>query len=85
VVNNAILTKDNMIKRRWQGDPLCHFCQYPETLNLLLFVAKVVWATVATCLGASNIPTSFDQSWRWCERCIPKGNQFHAVGIAAIC
>lgn len=88
IANNAILTKDNLVKRRWQGDPACCFCQYPETVNHLLFtcsVARVVWATTATCLGASNIPTSFDQSWRWCARWIPKGNQFHAVGIAAIC
>ena len=66
----------------------CYFCHLPEPVNHLFFncsVAKVVWATVATCLGASNIPTSFDQSWRWCEQWIPKGNQFYAVGIAAIC
>ena len=86
--NNAILTKDNLIKRQWKGDPTCYLCHLPETVNHLLFncsVAKVVWATVATCLGASNIPTSFDQSWRWCEQWIPKGNQFYAVGIAATC
>jgi hypothetical protein len=88
VANDAILTKDNMIKRRWQGDPLCYFCQHPETVNHLLFscsVAKCVWATIATCLGATNIPTSFDQSWKWCEKWIPNGKQYYAVGIAAIC
>jgi hypothetical protein len=26
VVNNAILTKDNMIIRNWKGSPLCYFC-----------------------------------------------------------
>jgi hypothetical protein len=36
-------------------------------------------------LQGRNIPTSFEQSWRWCERWLPKANQFHAVGIAAIC
>jgi len=41
--------------------------------------------TVATCLGANNIPTLFEQSWKWCERWIPAGKQFYAVGIAAVC
>jgi hypothetical protein len=44
-VNNAILTKDNMIKRNWSGDPSCYFCSQPETVNHLLFqcsTAKVV-------------------------------------------
>jgi hypothetical protein len=88
VANNAILTKDNMIKRNWKGDPSCYFCQQPETVTHLLFkcpVAKVVWATIATCFGASNIPSSFQQSWNWCEKWIPNGKQFHAVGIAAVC
>lgn len=88
VANNAILTKDNMIKRKWNGDPLCYFCQQHETVTHLLFtcpVAKIIWATIATCLGANNIPTSFAQSWKWCEQWLPNRKQFYAVGIAAIC
>jgi hypothetical protein len=37
VANDAILTKDNMIKRNWSGDPSCYFCQQPETVTHLLF------------------------------------------------
>ena len=88
VANNAILTKDNMIKRQWKGDPSCYFCNCPESMQHLLFtcpVAKIIWATVATCIGASNIPIFFEQSWNWCERWISNGKQFHAVGTAAIC
>jgi hypothetical protein len=87
VANNAVLIKDSLIKRQWRGDSTCYFCHLPETVNHLLFncsVTKVVWATVATCLGASNIPTSFDQRWKWCERWIPKGKQCYGVGIAAV-
>jgi hypothetical protein len=43
---NAILIKDNMIKRRWQGNSGCYFCGYPESSDHLFFlcpVAKVVW------------------------------------------
>jgi hypothetical protein len=26
MMNNAILTKDNLLKRKWSGDPSCYFC-----------------------------------------------------------
>lgn len=71
VANDAIVTKDNMIKRNWKGDPSCYFCQQPESANHLLFtcpVAKVVWAIVATSFGATDIPSSCQQSWKWCEK-----------------
>jgi hypothetical protein len=37
VANDAILTKDDMLKRKWQGDPLCYFCHLPETVTHLFF------------------------------------------------
>jgi hypothetical protein len=77
-----------MIKRQWKGDPTCYFCHLPESTTHLLFtcsVAKTLWATIATCIGATNIPTSFNQSWKWCERWIPSGKQFYVFGIAAVC
>jgi len=86
--NNAILTEDNMIKRQWKGDPSCYFCNQHESVPHLLFtcsIAKVVWTTIASCLDANDIPTSFSQSWKWCEKWIPNGKQFFIVRIAAIC
>lgn len=41
----ATLTKDNMLKRKWQGDPTCRFCMATETVDHLFFqcpTAKVV-------------------------------------------
>jgi hypothetical protein len=41
----AILTKGNMIRRRWQGDPACYFCGEQEIVDHLFFrcpVAKFV-------------------------------------------
>lgn len=87
-VNNVILTKDNMIKRKWQGDPSCYFCHKNETIDHLLFqcsVAKSVWAIVAFSLGANNVPTSLSQCWTWCEKWFPFGQKFRTLGIAAIC
>lgn len=88
LLNNAILTKDNMIRRNWSGDPTCYFCSQSENANHLFFqcsIAKAIWAIVAMCLGADNIPKSMDQCWSWCEKWLPSGKKFHTFGIAAIC
>jgi hypothetical protein len=37
ITQNAILTKDNMIKRNWQGDRHCRFCDKEENLVHLFF------------------------------------------------
>lgn len=37
IMNDAILTKDNMLKRKWVGDPTCYFCNQDETLSHLFF------------------------------------------------
>jgi hypothetical protein len=90
VLDNAILTKDNMIRRKWQGDPSCYFCPANESVAHLLFdcnIAKVVWATFATCIGASDIPISLDQCWTWCEKWLPgekisyPGNCIYLLGL----
>jgi len=88
MLNNAILTKDNMVKRKWQGDPTCYFCTHNESLSHLFFqcsTTKAVWAIMAKCFGATNVPRSFDQCWNWCDKWLPAGKQFHTVGIAAVC
>jgi hypothetical protein len=88
LLNNVILTKDNLIKRKWIGDPTCYFCDQDESVSHLFFhcsTAKAVWAIVAHCIGANNIPNTLNQCWTWCECWLPAGKQFHTLGIAAIC
>jgi len=44
--NKGVLTKDNLIRRNWQGDPSCYFCSTNESIDHLFFlcpVAKVNW------------------------------------------
>lgn len=56
---NAVLTKENMIKRKWFGDPSCYFCSAVETTDHLFFVfpvAKVVWRIFGHCSGADSVP-----------------------------
>lgn len=46
---NTILTKDNLIQRKWQGHPSYAFCDDNESINHLFFesaVAKYTWSIV---------------------------------------
>jgi anaerobic selenocysteine-containing dehydrogenase len=35
--NGAVLTKDNMLRRNWVGDPECYFCDNNESIEHLFF------------------------------------------------
>jgi hypothetical protein len=64
VEQNSILTKDNMLKRNWQGDPCCYFCDNPENMDHLLFecpIAKVVCGVIAICFHKKCRPLSYAQ------------------------
>jgi hypothetical protein len=53
---NVILTKDNLAKRKWQGDSKCCFCNQEETIHHLFIscpLAKIMWRIVHIAL---NIP-----------------------------
>jgi hypothetical protein len=41
IEQDAILTKDNMLKRKWHGDPNCYFCNSLESMNHLFFECPV--------------------------------------------
>jgi len=85
---DAVLTKDNLCKRKWQGDPSCVFCDSKETISHLFFqcpVARVIWLIIAKCFRASNMPTNLQQCWRWCETWRPFGKKYHPWGVAVVC
>ena len=45
----CILTKDNLLKRNWQGSKTCCFCDKDETIQHLFFecpLAKIIWRIV---------------------------------------
>uniref|UniRef100_A0A453BSX6 Reverse transcriptase zinc-binding domain-containing protein n=1 Tax=Aegilops tauschii subsp. strangulata TaxID=200361 RepID=A0A453BSX6_AEGTS len=49
VHKQVILTKDNLIKRRWVGSPRCCFCDHDETIQYLFLecpLAKLLWRTI---------------------------------------
>jgi hypothetical protein len=91
VEQQAIVTKDNMVKRRWQGDPRCVFCGAFETPDHLLFtcpIAKVVWGVVAICFHQRTRPSSCDQFWLWIDNALPSvcvlggGGGYCNVGVS---
>ena len=70
IENNFLLTKDNLIKRKWVGDASCYFGPQVETIAHLFFaclVAKVVWGCVVSCLKTSFIPRNLEQCWVWLD------------------
>lgn len=86
--NEAILTEDNMLKRKWTSSPECYFCDCNESTEHLFFkcsMAKIVWACLAKCLGATDILGNLVQCWSWLEKWLPQGKKFHVWGITAIC
>jgi hypothetical protein len=88
VETKAILTKDNIIRRKWQGDPSCYFCDTEENRDHLLFqcpIARCVWGIIAICLGTDLIPNKCYQYWEWAKRHSPGSMLEHTFGLAAVC
>jgi hypothetical protein len=58
--NNAVFTKNNMVKRKWSGNPICMFCNQNESANHLFFqccLARFIWGVIGACFGRN---TSFE-------------------------
>jgi hypothetical protein len=59
VYRNEILTKDNLIKRNWQGRTTCCFCDHEETVQHLFIVcpfAKIIWTIVHMAFNITRLP-----------------------------
>ena len=88
VENNAILTKDNLIRRHWIGDLTCCFCAENENIDHLFFlcpIAKITWGVVGMCFGANSVPRNMHQYKLWIANWLPGGNTVYTSGCAAIC
>jgi hypothetical protein len=49
IIKCSVLTKDNLLRRGWTGDPHCHFCSKNESIDHLLFscaLAKLIWQVI---------------------------------------
>ena len=85
---DAVLTRDNMRRRNWPGNPVCSFCTNVETANHLFFacpLARTVWGVLGLTVGASCAPRSIWQSLAWMYNLLPGGKKFYMMIIAAVC
>jgi hypothetical protein len=83
---DAVITRDNMRKRKWPGSPLCSFCCAVETTNHLFFhcsVAKIAWGAMRKVLGTSFCPKNFWQAFVWFYSFLSE--KFYMFGMAAVC
>jgi hypothetical protein len=88
LVQKVILTKDNMLRKRWKGNPGCYFCGDVETVNHLMFtcpVAKVIWGFIDLCFNQNDQPSSYEQFWPWVSKALPGGDHVYMFGLATIC
>jgi mannosylglycoprotein endo-beta-mannosidase len=85
---NAILTKDILSRKNWQGDKRCFFCNVFESIEHLFFdcyMSRYIWSLVAHIMGAVCRPSSFEQFWVWVDRYMHNYKKVHMVGLSAIC
>ena len=85
---NAILTRDNLSIRGWQGDKICSFCSSPDCVEHLFFgcvMSRYCWSLVSIIVNADCRPGSFPQFWVWANKFMPSHKKFHMIGLAAIC
>ncbi|PNT60803.1 hypothetical protein BRADI_5g05195v3 [Brachypodium distachyon] len=86
--HDAIATKDNMKKQKWEGDYKCRFCSQNETIHHLFFgcdAAGYVWSIVSLIIGAQMRSNCFSQVFRWLPQHICVSTDVQVAGVAAIC
>jgi hypothetical protein len=85
---NAILAKENLIRRKWQGDKRCSFCNEDENMIHLLFdcyLTRYIWSRIAWVIGANCRPTNLAQYWEWSTKFLPTNRKIHMVRLSAVC
>ena len=84
----VILTKDNLLKRKWKGDGKCCFCNNEENIQHLFFechLAKFVWRAVYFTFGI-NPPDSIGHLLgSWLNGYPAKLKKLVLVGASAMC
>jgi hypothetical protein len=83
----VILTKDNLIKRHWQGDEGCCFCDQKETVQHLFITCpfiRMIWRIVYM---SFNIPPPFNITnlfGNWLNGVPKKDKAYIRVGVCAV-
>ena len=88
VQRGVILTKDNLLKRRWKGESKCCFCSKDETIQHLFFechVAKFVWSAIFFAFGVKAPTNAINMLCSWPSGFPMKLRKQVLVGVAAMC
>ena len=84
----VILTKDNLVRRNWQGNQQCCFCHKNETIQYLFFdcrFTRMLWAIVYAAWGLPKPRNMSNMFESWLNG-IPKDfKPLVLVGAAALC
>lgn len=88
LTRGVILTKDNLIKRKWNGSKKCVFCSHDETIPHLFFdchYARFLWRSIYFTFGIRE-PTSLqDMGSSWLQGFNKDTKAKIYVGAIAIC
>ena len=84
----VILTKDNLIRRNWNGNKLCCFCSSDETIQHLFFdchVAKFLWRVVHYTFDLSPPQSITHLFGNWLRSVGTKLKRKLLTGASALC
>jgi hypothetical protein len=84
----VILTKDNLLKRKWNGDSKCNFCGLEETIQHLFFdcrVARFVWNLLYITFNCKPPHSTTHLFGSWTRSFAPVLRNQITLGIAVVC
>jgi hypothetical protein len=86
--NGVVLTKDNLVKRRWKGCTKCCFCAEQETIQHLFFdcpIARLTWGSVCFTFGVKK-PEGVEHLFGpWLRSFSSKQRNLVLIGLAVMC
>jgi hypothetical protein len=86
--NGVVLTKDNLVKRRWQGCTLYCFCTEQETIQHLFFdcpMARLMCGIICSTLGITRPMDVRHLLGPWLRSFSKKQRNLVLIGLAARC
>ena len=84
----VILTKDNLARRKWQGNQQCCFCHENETIQHLFFdcrFARLGWATAYAAWGLPRTHSVDDMFGHWLDGIQSNLKPLILLGASALC